>query len=171
MGVGRTDMKRHRTIAASPVRSALEAWKVVKALIANTLERSSEVADGSVNSELAVLDGLAPALIAGGHLGSNGLVLCDRGLHVTIRVVIADSALDVDENLNPVPGGASATDGWMLHIPLPGTLDASVATAAKRSSHLSVEKPPESVPASKAEKRETGSAIDLEALRKETSRW
>ena len=164
-------MKRHRTIAASPVRSAAEAWRVLTALIAHTLERSSEVATGSVSGELAVLDGLGPALIAGGHLESKGLVLCDVGLHVTILVVAGDAALAVDENLNPVPGGASATDGWMLHIPLPGALDASVVAAVERSSHLTVEKPPESAPAAKEEKLEAGSAIDLEALRKEASRW
>ena len=164
-------MKRHRTIAASPVRNAAEAWRVVTALIANTLERSPEVAAGSVAGELAMLDGLGPALIAGGHLESKGLVLCDVGLHLTILVVTADAALAVDENLNPVPGGAGATDGWMLHIPLPGALDASVVAAAARSSHLTVEKPPESAPAAKKENREAGLAIDLEALRKETSRW
>ena len=119
-------MKRHRTIAASPVRSAAEAWQVVTALIANTLGRSPKVAAGSVGGELAVLDGLGPALIAGGHLESKGLVLCDVGLHVTIRVVTADGALGVDENLKPVPGGAGATDGWMLHIPL------ADATAVRR---------------------------------------
>ena len=164
-------MKRHRTIAAAPVRSAAEAWNVVTTLIVDTIERSPEVAAGTVGRELAVLDGLGPALIAGGHLEADGLVLCDVGLHVTIRVVTADAALDVDENRNPVPGGAGATDGWMLHIPLPEALDASVVAAAKCSSHLTVEKPPESAPAAKVEKRESGSAIDLEALRKETSRW
>ena len=164
-------MKRSRTIAASPVRSAAEAWRVVTALIADTLERSPDVAAGSVAGELAVLDGLGPALIAGGHLEAKGLVLCDVGLHVTILVVAADAALSVEENLNPVPGGSSATDCWMLHIPLPGALDASVVAAAARSSHLTVEKPPDSAAAAREEKREAGSAIDLEALRKETSRW
>lgn len=164
-------MERHRTIAASPVRSASQAWTVVTALIASTLERSPNVVAGSVGGELAVLDGLGPALIAGGHLESKGLVLCDVGLHLTIQVVTADAALGVKENLNPVPGGANATDGWMLHIPLPGALDASVVAAAKRSSHLSVDKPPKSAPAAKSTEQETGSAIDLEALRKETSRW
>ena len=164
-------MKRHRTIAASPVRNAAEAWRVVTALIANTLERSPKVAAGSVTGELAMLDGLGPALIAGGHLESKGLVLCDVGLHLTILVVTADAAFAVDENLNPVPGGAGATDGWMLHVPLPGALDASVVAAVERSSHLTVEEPPESAPAAKEEKRGTESAIDLEALRKETSRW
>ena len=98
-------------------------------------------------------------------------MLCDVGLHVTIQVVTADAALGVNENLNPVPGGGRATDRWTLYIPLPGALNASVAAAAKRSSHLKVDKPPESAPAAEAEKQEAGSDIDLEALRKETLRW
>ena len=149
----------------------MDAWQLVTALIADTLERSPNVAAGSVAGELAALNGLGPALIAGGHLESEGLVLCDVGLHVTIQVMTADGALGVNENLNPVPGGASATDAWTLHIPLPGALDASVVAAAKRSPHLSVDKPPESAPVAKAKKQEAGSAIDLEALRRETSSW
>ena len=53
-------MERHRTIAASPVRSATDAWQLVTTLIANTLERSPNVEAGSVAGELAALDGLGP---------------------------------------------------------------------------------------------------------------
>ena len=161
-------MKRHRTIAASPVRSAVDAWKVVTTLVADTLERSPAIPAGSVGVELVALDGLGPALIAGGHLESKGLVLCDVGLHVTVTVVTADAALQVKENLNPVPGGASATDGWMMYLPLPGALNASVEAAVKRSSHLSVESPPKSAP---AKKREAKLTINLDALREEASNW
>ena len=127
------------------------------------------VPEGSVGEELSVLDGLGPAMIAGGHLESKGLVLCDVGLHVTITVLTADAALRLNENLNPVPGGASATEGWMLYLPLPGALDANVKAAAKRSVHLSVEPAPNSAPAAK--KGEAASAIDLDALRRESSKW
>ena len=162
-------MKRNREIAAAPVRGAAEAWQVVTTLIAQTLERSPAVPAGSVADELAPLDGLGPVLIAGGHLESKGLVLCDVGLHVTIQILTADAALGVRENLNPVPGGAGATDGWMLHIPLPGALDASVLAAAKRSSHLSVDVPPASPPAAKTKGLGDAPAIDLDALRNRTS--
>ena len=162
-------MERHRTVAASPVRNAVDAWQVVRTLLAETLERSPNVPAGSVGEELSVLDGLGPALIAGGHLESKGLVLCDVGLHLTVTVQTADAALGVTENLNPVPGGASATKGWMLYLPLPGPLDASVEAAAKRSVHLSVEPPPKSAPTSK--KVQAASAIDLDALRREPSKW
>ena len=162
-------MERYRMIAASPVRSATDAWVVVTTLIADTLERSPNVPAGSVCKELEVLNGLGPALIAGGHLESKGLVLCDVGLHLTITVVTSDAALGVNENLNAVPGGGTATAAWLLHIPLPGALDASVKAAAERSEHLSVEKPPPSAPS--ARKDEARASIDLEALRREQSRW
>ena len=100
-------MKRHRTFAAAPVRSAADAWRVVSGLLSQTLERSPAIPDGSVATELDILHGLGPALIAGGHLESNGLVLVDIGLHLTILVVTGDAAIRVDENLNPVPGGAN----------------------------------------------------------------
>ena len=161
-------MERRRTIAASPVRSAVQAWQVVTTLIADTLERSPAVPEGSVAEELSALDGLGPALIAGGHLESKGLVLCDVGLHVTVTVLTADAALGVTENLNPVPGGASAGEDWMLYLPLPGPLDASVEAAAKRSAHLSVGEPPKSAPAAK---KSEIAAIDLDALRRESSKW
>ena len=164
-------MERHRTIAASPVRSAFEAWEVVTDLFAETLERSPAIPAGSVGAELAALDGLGPALIAGGHLETKGLVLCDAGLHVTVTVVTADAALGVKENLSPIPGGASATDGWTLYIPLPGALNASVEAAAKRSSHLTVEAPPTSAPVAKTKRGEAGTEIDLDALRDEASKW
>lgn len=164
-------MERERTIAASPVRSAAEAWGIVATLIAETLERSADVPDGSVAEELAALDGLGPALVAGGHLETDGLVLCDNGLHVTIRVLTADAALAVKENLNPVPGGGRATGGWMLYLPSPGALDTSVAGAAKRSAHLTVDAPPKSAPVAKGKKQAADSVLDLAALRKATSKW
>ena len=162
-------MERHRIIAASPIRSAAEAWRLVTKLVVDTLERSPAIPAGSVGTELAALDGLGPALIAGGHLESKGLVLCDAGLHLTVTVVTADAALVAKENLNPVPGGAGATTEWTLYIPLPGALNASVMAATKGSSHLSAETPPKSSPAAK--RRDAGSLIDLNMLREEASKW
>ena len=158
-------MERSRIIAAAPVRSASDAWQIVSSLIAQTLERSPAVSPGSVASELAPLNGLGPALIAGGHLESKGFVLCDVGLHVTVYVFTADVALSVKENLNPVPSGGQATDGWILYVPPVKTLAASIAAAVKESSHLSADTPPASAPTAKARERTEDSLIDLEALR------
>ena len=159
-------MKRQRTIAAAPVRSAAEAWQVVSTLLADTLERSPAIPVGSVDQELAPLYGFGPALIAGGHLESKGLVLVDVDLHLTVSVMTADAALEVEENLNPAPGGASTTEGWILYLPQAGPLDKSIAAAVKKSAHLSADLPPTSAPSAKAEGRSGGSLIDVEALRK-----
>ncbi len=157
-------MERTRFIAAAPVRSASEAWRVVSTLLADTLERSSSVPTGSVGKELAPLKGMGPALIAGGHLESKGLVLVDTGLHLTIRVLTADAALEVEENLNPVPGGASATNAWTLYLPSAGALDNAVKAAVKNSTHLSTDAPPASAPAEKSAGA-SRSLIDVNALR------
>ena len=159
-------MKRERTIAAAPVRSAAEAWQVVSTLLADTLERSPAIPAGSVVRELKPLNGLGPALIAGGHLESKGLVLVVDGLHLTISVMTADAALKVEENLNPVPGGASATEEWILYLPQAGALDVSIVAAVEKSVHLSADSPPTSAPAAKVEGSSGKSLIDLEALRK-----
>jgi hypothetical protein len=157
-------MERTRFIAAAPVRSASEAWRVLCTLLADTLERSPSVPVGSVSKELEPLNGLGAALIAGGHFESKGLVLVDTGLHLTVRVLTGDAALDTEENLNPVPGGANATEAWVLYLPPVGPLDNTVAAAVKTSLHLSTDTPPISAPAEKSQDI-SRSLIDLDALR------
>lgn len=159
-------MTRQRTVAAAPIRSAREAWCEVTGLLASTLERSPAVPDGSVAQELEPLRGLGPALIAGGHLESDGLVLVDDGLYLKVLVVTADAATKASENLNPVPGGASATSRWMLYLPRGGPLASCVADAVKTSGHLSADPPPKPEPDHKAAGHARESLIDLEALRR-----
>src|SRR5436309_14963140 len=159
-------MERRRAIAAAPVRSAAEAWKIVSGLLTDTLERSPSIPAGSVAVALAPLSGLGPALVAGGHLESKGLVLVDEGMHVTIVVMTADAALGVEENLSPIPGGASATEEWTLYVPASGPLDATIAAAVKDSRHLSAESPPESAPSKKKAESSGASTIDVDALRR-----
>lgn len=157
-------MKRDRTIAAAPIRSAADAWLVVSRLLAETLERSPDVSAGSVTTELTTLGGLGSALIAGGHLESKGLVLVDVGLHLTVFVATGDAALRVEENLNPVPGGATATNGWTLHLPPVEPFRTSIAAAVARSSHLSGAPPPPSPLQENGQGPTRKSPIDLEAL-------
>jgi hypothetical protein len=160
-------VERRRAIAAAPVRSAAEAWKIVSSLLTDTLERSPSIPAGSVAVALAPLSaGLGPALVAGGHLESKGLVLVDEGMHVTIVVMTADAALGVEENLSPIPGGASATEEWTLYVPASGPLDATIAAAVKDSKHLSAESPPESAPSKKKAESSGASTIDVDALRR-----
>ena len=158
-------MERTRLIAAAPVRSASEAWSIVCRLISDTLERSPLIPNGSVATELQRLNGLGPALIAGGHLEKDGLVLVDEAFSVTIQVFTADAALEVEENLNPVPGGASATSGWKIYLPDAGPLSPALNSTIKGAVHLSTAKPQESAKLVKIE-NPVNPLIDLDALRR-----
>lgn len=159
-------MERKRAIAATPVRSASEAWRAAVSLVADTLERSSQVPEGSVATHLKPLDGLAPALIAGGHLERDGLVVTSQGLHLTIRLVTGEAAFSVAENLEPVPGGASADDSWMVYLPSVDHLATPLSVAAAKSDHISIDEPPASA-SKKADEARTGAhALDLDAMRR-----
>jgi hypothetical protein len=158
-------MERHRTIAATPVRSASAAWNVVVKLLSDTLERSPSVPLGSVERGLAPLAGLAPALIAAGHFEVTPLTLTDDELHLTIAVVTGQKAFDIDENLNPVPGGAQGTDTWKLHIPSPASLAEAVAAAVAGSTHLCTDELRDKGAATpKKSAVAIGSPVDLDAV-------
>jgi hypothetical protein len=157
-------MERTRFIAAAPIRSASEAWDIVCQLLTSTLERSSSVTSGSVATELQRLKGLGPALIAGGHLEKKGLLLTDENLDVSIQILTGDAALDIEENLNPIPGGASATSGWKIYLQEPGPLSAALSAAINGSTHLCVGKPGASTRTVKIE-NPVNSLIDMDALR------
>ncbi len=135
-------MQRHREIAATPFRSASEAWATSTGLLGATLERSSAIPAGSVEAALTPMRGLGPALIAGGHLETNGLVLVDSGIHLTINFVTGEKAFDVAENLSPVPGGSTATANWMLYVPAVEPLADAVSAIVSKSPHLSSNAPP-----------------------------
>lgn len=135
-------MERTRKIAASPVRPAAEAWSVVKNLLADSLEKSSHVADSSVASVLAPLDGVASALIASGYLANEPLVLVAGDLKLNIFAVRGDEAFAVEENLSPVPGAACAPETWRMYVPSPVHLRETVDAACSNNAHLISGKPP-----------------------------
>lgn len=136
-------MQRSRTIAGPPQRTATAAWESVTTLITETLTVSGRISASTITAALAPLRGIGPALIAAGHLETGSAVLVAGPLHVSITVVTGAAATAVEENLNPVPGGANATADWMLHLPNPAGFAAALASAVKQSSHLSVAVPPD----------------------------
>lgn len=81
-------------------------------------------------------------------------------VHLSIYTVSGAEALQIDENLAPVPGGASASV-WKVYVPAPEPLRADVTEAATQSAHLSAEDPPVGVVRAAAE---NGSLIDFGAL-------
>ena len=137
-------MARHRDIAASPVRTSAETWDAIRELIAATLARSEHV-DGAMVRR--TLDHAAPAgtaLVAAGYTGGADITLVAAPLRLTIRTVGGYEAFKAhaDENLNPVPGAASAQD-WTVYLPSPAGLSALGDDVIEGAEHLSSGPPPQ----------------------------
>jgi hypothetical protein len=156
-------VQRRRDIASAPKRSAAEVWQVICKLLGDTLERSSSIERADVEASLAPLDGVARMLVSAGHLEGHPLVLAAGDLRLEITTVSGAPALSVEENLNPVPGGASASD-WTLHVPQAEPMAKLVRNAVMGHDHLSADDPPTELSQSDAK---AGADIDLEAL----ARW
>lgn len=153
-------MQRHREIAASPERTAGETWQVITELITATLERSSTISRAAVEATMAGAGGVGRMLIAGGHLEADPVVVVAGDLWLEITTVSGDVALTLEENLNPVPGAASA-EAWTVHLPSDGPLAKFVKDVAKGDPHLSSDKP---TAATKAALGKTESALSEAAL-------
>jgi hypothetical protein len=160
-------VQRTRRIAGTPVRSAADAWATVKTLLTDTLERSSEISDGSVATTLAALDGLAPAIAASGASADNPFTLIADDLHLDLYIVRGDDAFTIEENLAPVPDGASAPSTWTLYLRPPSHLVDAVTAVVDGSEHLKVNKPSATKATSQTVARSTGiPTINESALRR-----
>jgi hypothetical protein len=153
-------VQRHREIASSPERTAGETWQVITELITCTLERSSTISREAVEATMARAGGVGRMLIAGGHLEADPIVVVAGDLWLEIATVSGDAALTLEENLNPVPGGASAED-WTVHLPADGPLAKFVKDVAKSDPHLSSDEPSA---ATRSALRETESVLSAAAL-------
>ena len=166
-------MQRRRTIAAAPERRASETWAVISALVADTLERSPSITRGEV---VAAMEAAAPAgrmLVAGGHLDAHPVVLVAAPVHVSITTASGVAATSLEENLEPVPGGASAT-AWTVYLPTPDPLGDAVRAVAAGSAHLSAEEAPTdaepSVAASTSAAGRAAGVLDLAAFERRGER-
>jgi hypothetical protein len=133
-------VQRRREIASSPQRSAGEAWQVITELVTATLERSTSIDRSTVGVTLEAVGGVGRMLIAGGHLESKPIVVVAGPLWLEIVTVSGDRALAIEENLNPVPGAATA-DNWKMYLPAEGSLAKLVKDAVKDDDHLSADEP------------------------------
>lgn len=129
-------MLRRRSVAAAPARSASETWQVIANLLADTLDRSPNIERADVEDATRHAAGVGRMLVAGGHLERDPITLVAGELQLEIIAVSGDEALSIDENLNPVPGGASA-DAWTIHLPPCPPLTSVVEDAAEGHEHLS----------------------------------
>ncbi len=149
-------MQRHRTIASAPKRTAAEAWETICGLIGDALERSSSIErdDGGIPS-------IKSMLISAGHLEGHPLVLVADDLWLEITTASGGPALSLEENLNPVPGGASATE-WTLHVPQVEPMAKLVRATVKGHNHLSASEPT----AASTQAATTSASVDLNALKR-----
>jgi hypothetical protein len=133
-------VKRLRKIAGAPERTAGEVWGTITDLLADTLERSEEIERAEVEAAMEAAGGVGRQLVSGGHLRKNPLVLLAGEMWLEIEVLSANAAVGLEENLNPVPGGGSASQ-WTLYLPPVEPLAKLVHAAAKEDEHLSAEEP------------------------------
>jgi len=155
-------VQRRREIASAPKRSAAEVWQTIRVLLGDTLDRSSSIERADVDAALDPLGGVARMLVSAGHLEGHPLVLVAGELWLEITTVSGGSALSLQENVNPVPGGAGASD-WTLHVPQVEPMAKLVRTTVKGHDHLSADEP--TAPVQEAAKASGG--VDLDAV----ARW
>ena len=155
-------MRRYRTVAAAPVRSASAAWQVITGLVADTVATSGALSRSDAEQAMAAAAPAGRMLIAGGHLDRHPLTLIAGLVHCEITTVSGTAALTAEENLNPVPGAAGADD-YTVHLPAPYPLAAVVADAVAGNPRLSDAPPP--APEARAATG-TGPLIDMDAVRK-----
>lgn len=153
-------MQRHRQIAAAPERSAPESWATLAELIEVSVGRSEEIASGDISRSLETARPIGTMLIAAGHLDRHPITVVAGDLHLSLTTVSGDSALTLQENLNPVMGATKAAS-WRVYLPTPDPLGDAVRAATKGDANLSADDPP-----GEAAKAEAGAPlIDTAALR------
>ena len=158
-------MLRTRFILAAPARSATATWQTISDLVCDTVAVSPSCSRVEVQ---AAMDTAAPAgrmLVAGGHLEHLPVVLVAGAVHCEIRTISGAAALHTEENLNVIPGAATATT-FTIHLPSPDPLGAIVADVAARHLRLSTE----AVSAPQQDSVAGAALIDLAALRETVNR-
>jgi hypothetical protein len=153
-------MQRRRQIAAAPHRTTSESVGAISDLIRDTLTRSDKLEETTIDDALATAKPALLALTAGGHLDDEPIVVVAGQMHLSITTVSGDGALTLEENLDAVPGAASASE-WTLYLPTPAPLTEMVGAVAKKHPNLSSDEPPEDA---KAPADRSAAAVDLDAL-------
>jgi len=159
-------MQRRRQVAAAPERTTAETVAVVGDLVRDTLTRSASLEAATIDEALATAKPALLALVAGGHVDRDPLVVVAAQMHLSITTVSGDDALSLEENLEAVPGPASATE-WTLYLPTPAPLTEMVTGIARRHANLSAEEPPDDAD---APADRTAAAVDLAALARREAR-
>jgi hypothetical protein len=133
--------ERRRQIAGPPIRSASAVWTTIADLVRDTLAPASEIDEAAARAQVMSVMGVGRALVSAGHLEPEPLTLIASPLRLDITVVSGTAATTLHENLNIVPGAATATD-WVIHVPAAGAMAGWISDAVADSAHLTTEPPP-----------------------------
>lgn len=154
-------MLRRRQIAASPLRSASETWTVITRLVADTIAVASALTRDEAEAAMQAAAPAGRVLIAGGHLDRHPLTLIAGTAHCEITAISGKPALTHEENLNPIPGAATA-ESFTIYLPSPPPLQTVISEVVTGHDNLSDATPP----AESAQSATAGALIDSDALRK-----
>ena len=154
-------MRRHRDIAASPLRSTISTVETIAALVRDTLSRSDRIDTQDADVAIQAARPALLALVAGGHTEKHGVVICAADLHLTINTVSGDGALALDENLDAVPGAGTA-ETWTMYLPTPAPVSSLVKKCAETHPRLSTESPPQDSKTDASQAAQSG--LDRSAL-------
>jgi hypothetical protein len=152
-------MLRHRSIAGAPVRGSSATWAVITDLIIRTVAVSPSLSPSDAEQAMWGAASAGRMLIAGGHLDEQPLVLVAGDLHCEITTVSGNAAFTVEENLNPIPGAASAAS-FTIHLPSPVPLADVVSDAVAKHPRLS-----DVIPTARTASTTPAALVDLGTLR------
>lgn len=155
-------MKAARKIPGRPVNDAATTVDMIIELVADTLDRSSELDGTMIKEELAKASSALGLLASGGHIREGQLVLAAPGLRLRIDVPTGEKAMLATATTDP-PRGAAKADHWHLHLPVPTALESIVRSAIRACPHLTDAPPPHDEPV--VESSSLASSIDLGRLR------
>jgi hypothetical protein len=134
-----------RRIAATPARSASEAWGVIVNLIA--------LSDDAARKELKSIEGVASCIIAEEAMASDACIVHGSGPRLRVYCLYNEDAI-TGENANEGPLAFHPTEGeWRMSLPCPADdLDWVQKVLRERSTHVVA--------------REVGTAVDDEESEK-----
>jgi hypothetical protein len=155
-------MQRHRQVAAAPKRRASDTWDAIAELVGATLDRSPHIAASDVAAEMESASAIGRALVAAGHLDKYAIVVVADPIYLNITTVSGSAATDLEEDLGPVPGGATAT-GWTVFLPTPDPVGDAVRTGVAGLPHFSADEPPGET-MTKSASSEEANVLNLDAL-------
>ncbi|MGE3271325.1 MAG: hypothetical protein AB7P40_21430 [Chloroflexota bacterium] len=150
-----------RRVAATPARSAAEAWAVIARLIAPKA--------GPACDELGHVAGVAMSLIAAEAMRESPIVVLGAGPRIRVYCVY-DTASIVGEGVSEEPLATCPTDGeWAMSLPCPKEdLDWVQRELARRSTRVTARDLKDALPAQSQQNATGGRSelgpIDVEAF-------